>query len=112
LLEQFNSLYLHSPALYEQDMSHEGMNVLLATPEVCVFERMSRHAADHMLILVNLGEHTSESLSLRVGSNRCYHLVCGVGAEALPAELMTSTSGLILTMRLPARTGAIYSLAS
>jgi hypothetical protein len=36
--------------------------VLLATPEICVFERMSRHAAENMLILVNFGEQPSESL--------------------------------------------------
>ena len=112
LLRQFNLLYLHSPSLYEQDASHEGINVLLATPEICVFERMSRHAAENMLILVNFGEQPSESLSLRVGGNRCYHLVCGVGADKLPAELMTARSNLMLTLALPARTGAIYSLAS
>ncbi len=112
LLRQFNLLYLHSPGLYEQDASHEGINVLLATSEICAFERISRHAADHMLIVVNFGEQTSETVSLRIGSNRCYHLVCGVGADKLPAELMTAGKSLAATIILPARTGAIYSLAS
>jgi len=102
---------MNSPCLYEQDASHEGINVLLATPQLCVYERVSRHGADRMLILVNLGEKTSDPLCLRLGRNRRYHQVCGVGELALPAELWTDTASQSLTLSLPARTGAVYSLA-
>lgn len=81
LVRRLNLLYQGNPSLYEQDISHEGINVLHAAAGIYVFERLSRHAAEAVLVIANTGPNACKALRVRPLHKGHYRVLCRAGHE-------------------------------
>jgi len=112
LIRRLNLLYRGNPSLYEQDASHEGINVLHASSGVYVFERLSRHAAEVALVVVNAGETDCRALRVRPLHMGRYRMLCQAGnaVDASAIEAARPGTGGWLVLDLPACTALIFSV--
>ena len=111
LVRRLNLLYQGSPSLYEQDASHEGINVLHAAPGLYVFERLSRHAAEVVLVVVNASQNDCTALRVRPLHKGHYRILCRAGnavlADTIDAVQPDAAGWLVL--HIPACTAMIGS---
>lgn len=114
LLRRLNLLYQGNPSLYEQDASHEGINVLHSASGVYVFERVSRHAAEVTLVIVNTGKVDCRGLRLRPLHKGRYRLLCQAGnaMDTNVIEAARPDAGGALVLDLPACTALICSVGA
>ena len=111
LIRELNLLYQASTSLYEQDMNHEGINVLYSHNGAFVFERVSRHAAEVVLVVVNTSRVPHAAVRVRPQQRGHYRLLCragGVGADVV-APAVADRSGQ-LTLDMPACTALICAV--
>jgi 1,4-alpha-glucan branching enzyme len=116
LLRELNFLYQGNPCLYEQDASHEGINVLHSTSSTLIFERLARHGSEGMLVLINTADEASNGIRVRPAHTSGYRLCCrgGCPTATLPDQLQAAREGkaAVLSLSLPARTAAVYGTAN
>ena len=109
LIRQLNFLYQANTSLYEQDTNHEGINVLYNHNGAFVFERISRHAAEATLIIVNTGQTAHSAVRVRPQQTGNYRVLCQAGATTAVEPAAADRSGL-LTLDLPACTALICAI--
>ena len=116
LLQFLNQLYPQQLSLHELDASHEGMLVLQATEELCIYERQSRHGLDAMLVILNFSHQPMSAVQLQLGCNRHYRLLRQVNTSQYLHELHTTrtraVAGCTAVLDLPQHSAALYELVT